>query len=118
MQDLSASIADAYGLIKLESRKDRLKDLYLVPNRVGSEQAGKRLFDKMNLVCMKFLEEPVSYLASVLHDDLFGIVTRKRETILEHHPNSPATKNITDLAAVLLPKLGGADISSPMQEQV
>ena len=117
MQDEPASIADAYGLIKPESRKDRLRDLYLVPNRVSSEQAGKRLFDKMNLVCMKFLE-PVSYLASVLHDDLFGIVTRKRETILEHHPNSPATKNITDLATVLLPKLGGADISSPMQEQV
>ena len=118
MQDEPASIADAYGLIKLESRKDRLRDLYLVPNRVSSEQAGKRLFDKMNLVCMKFLEEPVSYLASVLHDDLFGMVTRKRETILEHHPNSPATKNIAELATALLSKLDTADVSSPMQEQV
>lgn len=118
MQDEPASIADAYGLIKLESRKDRLRDLYLVPNRVSSEQAGKRLFDKMNLVCMKFLEEPVSYLASVLHDDLFGMVTRKRETILEHHPNSPATKNIAELAAALSSKLDTTDASSPMREQV
>lgn len=118
MQDEPASIADAYGLIKLESRKDRLRDLYLVPNRVSSEQAGKRLFDKMNLVCMKFLEEPVSYLASVLHDDLFGMVTRKRETILEHHPNSPATKNIAELAAALSSKLDTTDVSSPMREQV
>ena len=118
MQDEPASIADAYGLIKLESRKDRLRDLYLVPNRVSSEQAGKRLFDKMNLVCMKFLEEPVSYLASVLHDDLFGMVTRKRETILEHHPNSPATKNIAELAAALSSKLDTTDVSSQMREQV
>ena len=118
MQDEPASIADAYGLIKLESRKDRLRDLYLVPNRVSSEQAGKRLFDKMNLVCMKFLEEPVSYLASVLHDDLFGMVTRKRETILEHHSNSPATKNIAELAAALSSKLDTTDVSSPMREQV
>ena len=118
MQDEPASIADAYGLIKLESRKDRLKGLYLVPNRVSSEQAGKRLFDKMNLVCMKFLEEPVSYLASVLQDDLFSRATRKRETILEHHPSSLATKNITDLAAVLITKLSQANISGPVREQV
>jgi len=118
MQDEPASIADAYGLIKLESRKDRLQDLYLVPNRVSSEQAGKRLFDKMNLVCMKFLEEPVSYLTSILQDDLFGKVTRQRETILEHHPNSPATKNITDLAVVLMNKLDRINVPSPAQEQV
>lgn len=118
MQDEPASIADAYGLIKLESRKDRLKDLYLVPNRVSSEQAGKRLFDKMNLVCMKFLEEPVSYLASVLQDDLFGRVTRKRETILEHYPSSPATKNIAELAAVLMTKLDRINVPSPARERV
>ena len=118
MQDEPASIADAYGLIKLESRKDRLKNLYLVPNRVSSEQAGKRLFDKMNLVCMKFLEEPVSYLASVLQNDLFGQVTRKRETIFEHHPSSPATKNIAELAAVLMTKLDRINAPSPARERV
>ena len=98
MQDEPASIADAYGLIKLESRKDRLKDLYLVPNRVASLQAGKSLFDKMNVVCMKFLEEPVNYLSCILQDELLARVTRKRETLIEHHPASAAAQNFDQLA--------------------
>ena len=98
MQDEPASIADAYGLIKLESRKDRLKDLYLVPNRVASLQAGKSLFDKMNVVCMKFLEEPVNYLSCILQDELLARVTRKRETLIEHHPASAAAQNFNQLA--------------------
>lgn len=102
MQDEPASIADAYGLIKLESRKDRLKDLYLVPNRVSSPQAGKSLFDKMNVVCMKFLEEPVNYLYCVLQDELLAKVTRKRETLIEHHPGSAAAQNFNQLADQLI----------------
>jgi flagellar biosynthesis protein FlhG len=105
MQDEPASIADAYGLIKLESRKDRLQELYLVPNRVPSEQAGKALFDKMNMVCMKFLEEPVSYLACVLQDDLIARVTRKRETLVDHHPSSAAASNFNQLADLVMTRL-------------
>jgi hypothetical protein len=70
------------------------------------------------VVCLKFLEEPVSYLASVLQDDLFGRVTRKRETILEHYPSSPATKNIAELAAVLMTKLDRINAPSPARERV
>ena len=102
MQDEPASIADAYGLIKLESRKDRLKDPYLVPNRVSSPQAGKSLFDKMNVVCMKFLEEPVNYLYCVLQDELLAKVTRQRETLIEHHPGSAAAQNFNQLADQLI----------------
>jgi len=118
MQDEPASIADAYGLIKLESLKDRMKSLYLVPNRVGSEPSGKSLFDKMNLVCMKFLEEPVSYLTSVLQDELLARVTRKRETIIEHHPTSSAAKNFQDLANRLLATLDEFQAPNAVQEQV
>lgn len=116
MQDEPASIADAYGLIKLESRKDRLKNLYLLPNRVVSAATGKALFDKMNLVCMKFLEEPVSYLASILQDELLSKVTRKRETVIEHYPTSPAAKNFIDLANALLSELGETSPAAPHQE--
>ena len=110
MQDEPASIADAYGLIKLESRKDRLGSLFLVPNRVGSEPLGKALFDRMNVVCMKFLEEPVNYLASVLQDELLGHVTRKRETVIADHPSSAAAKNFTMLADALMVQLHCNDV--------
>lgn len=114
MQDEPASIADAYGLIKLESRKDRLKELYLVPNRVQSPQAGKRLFDKMNIVCMKFLDEPVNYLACILQDELLAKVIRKRETIIENYPTSAAAQNFNQLADLLVAKLPGQDASQAL----
>ena len=117
MQDEPASIADAYGLIKLESRKDRMQDLLLVPNRVGSEAAGKALFDRMNMVCMKFLEEPIKYLASVLQDDLLARVTRKRETVIEHHPNSNAARNFIQLSSALTDLIKPIPPAQDLQEK-
>jgi flagellar biosynthesis protein FlhG len=117
MQDEPASIADAYGLIKLESRKDRIKNLYLVPNRVGSEQSGKALFDRMNVVCMKFLEEPIGYLASVLQDELLAQVTRKRETVIEHYPSSNAARNFMQVSHALSDLIGQNTPSHDMQEK-
>ena len=70
VQDEPASLADAYGLIKLQKRENRMNDIVLLPNRVPSEAEGRRLFDKLNSVCMKFLEEPVRYIQSVEEDRL------------------------------------------------
>lgn len=111
MQDEPASIADAYGLIKLESRKERMDSLYLVPNRVDNQGAGQLLFEKMNKVCMQFLEQPINYLDSVLQDELLAKVTRRRETLVEHHPNTPASKNFDDLGNALLGVVGQMDAS-------
>jgi nitrogenase subunit NifH len=52
----------------------------------------------MNVVCMKFLEEPVNYLSCILQDELLARVTRKRETLIEHHPASAAAQNFNQLA--------------------
>lgn len=114
MQDEPASIADAYGLIKLESRKDRLNNLYLLPNRVASQQAGKNLFDKMNVVCMKFLEEPVNYLFCIMQDDLLAKVTRRRETLIENYPSSAAAQNFNQLADLLIAKLPKQEASQAL----
>ena len=74
-----------------------------MPNRIGSELLGKALFDRMNIVCMKFLEEPVNYLGSILQDELLGRVTRKRETVI-------AAKNFTLLADALMAQLHCKDV--------
>ena len=63
----------------------------------------------MNVVCMKFLEEPVNYLASVLQDELLGRVTRKRETVIADHPSS-AAQNFTLLADALMAQLHCNDV--------
>jgi hypothetical protein len=71
---------------------------------------GKALFDRMNVVCMKFLEEPVNYLASVLQDELLGRVTRRREIVIADHPTSAAAKNFTLLAETLVAHLPCNDV--------
>ena len=98
VQDEPASIADCYGVIKIESKKNQMDNIFVLPNRVKSQNAGKNLFDKLNKVCMKFLEEPVYYLDSVVNDDLLIANARKRESLFPNHETSAAAYNFTKLA--------------------
>ena len=105
VQDEPASLADAYGLIKLQKRENRMNDIVLLPNRVPSEAEGRRLFDKLNSVCMKFLEEPVRYIQSVEEDRLILETGRSRKNLFLTHPQSRAARIIGGIAE----KLIGAD---------
>jgi len=98
VQDEPASIADCYGVIKIESKKNKMDNIFVLPNRVKSQNAGKSLFDKLNKVCMKFLEEPVYYLDSVVNDDLLIANARKRESLFPNHETSAAAYNFSQLA--------------------
>ena len=98
VQDEPASIADCYGVIKIESKKNQMDNIFVLPNRVKSQNAGKNLFNKLNKVCMKFLEEPVYYLDSVVNDDLLIANARKRESLFPNHETSAAAYNFSQLA--------------------
>lgn len=102
LQDEPASIADAYGLIKLQSKEHRMGDLYVVPNRVTNQESGRQLFDKMNGVCMRFLEEPVGYIHSIEEDNVLTLATRKRENIFKNHSQSKSAKSFNVLAETLI----------------
>ena len=102
VQDEPASIADCYGVIKIESKKNQMGNIFVLPNRVKSQNAGKNLFDKLNKVCMKFLEEPVYYLDSVVNDDLLITNARKRECLFPNHETSAAAYNFSQLAEKIL----------------
>ena len=75
-----------------------MDNIFVLPNRVKSQNAGKNLFDKLNKVCMKFLEEPVYYLDSVVNDDLLIANARKRESLFPNHETSAAAYNFSQLA--------------------
>ncbi len=98
VQDEPASIADCYGVIKIESKKNQMANIFVLPNRVKSQNEGKNLFDKLNQVCMKFLEEPVYYIDSVVDDTLLTNITRKRERLFPNHKSSAAASNFNKLA--------------------
>ena len=98
VQDEPASIADCYGVIKIENKKGQMEDIFVLPNRVKSQTEGKALFDKLNSVCMKFLEEPVNYITSILDSQLIAGLNRKRESLFPNHATTPPAKDFTTLA--------------------
>lgn len=98
VQDEPASIADCYGVIKIENKKDQMDNIFVLPNRVKSEAEGKTLFDKLNQVCMKFLEQPVNYVSSVLDSQLITGLNRKRESLFPNHAKTPPAHNFLALA--------------------
>ena len=97
VQDEPASIADCYGVIKIESKKHEMENIFVLPNRVKSQKEGKILFDKLNQVCMKFLEEPVYYIGSVEDHNLLRNISRKRESLYPNHRASSAAANFNQL---------------------
>ena len=101
IQDEPASLADAYGLIKLQKKENRMGDIVLLPNRVTTEAEGRELFNKLNGVCMKFLEEPVRYIQSLEEDRAILEVSRLRKNLFSEYPKSRAARNFDSLAEKL-----------------
>lgn len=69
VKDEPASIADAYGLIKVMVSELGLDEIYLLPNMVKSQAHGWQLYKRFNDICLRFLNQPVSYLTSVETDE-------------------------------------------------
>ena len=100
-QDEPASLADAYGLIKLQHIEQRMSDILLLPNRVSNQTDGRTLFNKLNGVCMRFLEEPIKYVQSIQEDQALLLASRKRQNLFEDYPNSRAVKDFNSLAETI-----------------
>lgn len=94
-----ASIADAYGLVKVLQSRKCAEDLYILPNMVESQEDGFALFNRFKLVCEKFLSISPMYLASVEDDDFFNVAWKSRKDVSELSPGSKATRSIRKLAS-------------------
>jgi uncharacterized alpha-E superfamily protein len=70
LQDQPASIADAYGLIKVMAQDQELSEIYLVANAVQSDAHGQQLASFVNDVTIRFLATNVKYIGCVGADEL------------------------------------------------
>ena len=78
-----------------------MKDLFILPNRVENQAGAQKLLEKMNGVCMRFLEEPVGYLHSLEEDDVMRTASRRQEDIFRKISNSKLAISFTTLAEKL-----------------
>jgi flagellar biosynthesis protein FlhG len=98
LQDQPASIADAYGLIKVMAQDQSLDEIYLVANQAQSDAHGQQLAKFVNDVTMRFLGHTVKYLGSVGSDELVQQAQRKYRTVVEFAPGSRASADLRRMA--------------------
>ncbi len=98
VRDEPSSIADAYGAIKVLTRDYGLDQLYLVPNMVASQAAGRQLYSRINDVCGRFLGKTLHYLHSIEADEQILNSQRHHRSVLEHAPSSAAARDFRLLA--------------------
>jgi flagellar biosynthesis protein FlhG len=100
--DEPASLTDAYGLIKVLSRRQSGCRFEIVSNMVSGPAQGRALYDKLTRVCDRFLGLTPSYFGHVPYDDYLRQAIRSQATVVETFPSSPSARAFQRLAQALI----------------
>jgi flagellar biosynthesis protein FlhG len=98
--DEPASLTDAYGLIKVLSRRQSGARFEILANMVESPTHGRELFEKLLRVCDRFLRITPAYFGYVPNDDYLRQAIRRQVTVVEAFPSSPSARAFKRLAQV------------------
>jgi flagellar biosynthesis protein FlhG len=98
VQDDPSSIADAYGTIKVLSQELHLDEIYLLPNMVETQTQGWKLYQRLNDVCIRFLNESIHYLTAIERDEMVLAALKKYQSVMELAPGTAAARDFRRLA--------------------
>jgi len=101
VRDEPASLADAYGLIKVAHTEFQCQSFHIVVNDVKDAQRGQQVFTRLQDVAMRFLGLPLTLSSVVPHDDSITDAMRRRESVVTAFPESRAAAAIRRLAGEL-----------------
>ncbi|MCX4188689.1 MinD/ParA family protein [Methylophaga sp. OBS3] len=96
--DEPASITDAYALIKLLSREHGVERFHIIANMTRSVQEGRELFDKIALVCDRFLDVTLDFMGIVPFDEDLRRAIKKQRSVVDYVPRSKSAAAFTHLA--------------------
>lgn len=100
------SITDSYSLLKAINRNPVFthSDLRIrvAVNKVSSQNEGKNLFSKLNVVVTRFLELSIEYLGAVPMDDSIFKAVMQQSPVALKYPNSKAARAFEDIARILI----------------
>jgi flagellar biosynthesis protein FlhG len=99
--DEPASLTDAYGLIKVLSRRQSSCRFEIVANMVESPSHGRELYEKLLRVCDRFLGITPTYFGYIPSDDYLRQAIRRQATVVEAFPSSPSARAFQRLAQVV-----------------
>ena len=101
LQDQPAAIADAYGLIKVMLQEQGLDEVYVIANRAESQAAGRKIFDFLNQVVVRFLGQSVKFLGTIEDDNWVQESQRRYKSIIDDAPSSKAASDFRKLVQSL-----------------
>ncbi len=91
------SFTDAYALMKVLSVKYGVEEFNIVVNSVDSEAQAKDIFQKMHMVCERFLNIRLKYLGHIFKDKKLVEAVRRQKPVVEIYPYSKASRCIHNL---------------------
>ncbi len=105
-----ASIADAYGVIKILLQKSPSLPIMLVTNMVQSDDEGENLYKKMDLMVQRFLQNKILFGGAILRDESVQDAVRRQIPVVLEYPNSRPSNALKMMTRNLL-KLPSRDAS-------
>jgi flagellar biosynthesis protein FlhG len=96
--DEPASLTDAYGLIKVLTRRRAGCKFEIVANMVETPAHGRELYEKLMRVCHRFLGLTPAYFGYVPNDDYMRQAIRRQAPVVEAFPGSPSARAFQRLA--------------------
>ena len=93
--DEPASIADAYALIKVLSRKGIKQKFHIISNMVESNAHGERLFKQLDKVCNHFLNAALEYCGYIPNDEYVKKAIQRQQSVLDVYPTSRSSLGFT-----------------------
>lgn len=93
-----ASIADAYGMIKIVKNFNDSIPVLLVPNRVENRQEGESIYRKMKLMVQRFLNSQITYGGTLNEEPLIEETVKQQKAVILEHPGSNAARTLKVIA--------------------
>jgi len=98
--DEPASLTDAYALIKVLSRQHLVPRFKILSNMVDHAAHGHELYQKLRLVCDRFLDVKLDHLGSIPQDGYVRAAIQRQRPVVSAFPGAPAARAFKKLAQV------------------
>ena len=111
------SVTDSYALLKALSMTEGFNEkntkIKMIANRVLDEKDGKNLYEKLNMVVMKFLNIKIDFLGTIPQDNYITKAIMKQKPVSIMYPNAVSSKHLEAIAQ----QLEGSEQNVPEQRK-
>lgn len=95
------SLTDAYAIIKVLATFKVHSGVHIVVNRSANKREARRVLDRLQVTAARFLDIRINNLGWLQEDGLVVQAIKKQEPFLISHPNSAASRSVTEIAEQL-----------------